>query len=338
MTKSILILVTLCSFSRLVLSQGCCSGGSASPIAGGTSQGVLSEKQLEIGTNFQHIQSNRFFAEDRDTVPMFDRLASNYLYFRAAYGLSPKLTLSLESGYYINKTMIGLKNKDTIRTSGIADLIIFPRYQVYYKCSEKKKTEFTVGLGCKIPLGNNNDSTVFYKDPLSGKKYYQTAPPTVQLTNGSNDFIFYSFFFNSFLKKNFRVFANSIYVHKGWNSLGQKFGDYSSVSVFFGKTIFKRIGITAQIKGEWIAKMKTDKLVDMIAYYNVYPSSTGSRTVFFAPQISYNYKVFNIFVFSEIPVYQYVNGSQVGSQFQITTGISYKFDLKKKVEENDLLK
>ncbi len=330
MSKSLLLFVFLCSFSRLVFSQGCCSGGSASPIAGGTSQGVLNDKQLEIASNFQHLNSNRFFAKDHDTVSLFNNLSSNYLYFRLAYGLTTKLTMSLETGYYLHRTMIGLQNADTIQTSGIADLIIFPRYQAYYHCTDKKKTEFTVGLGYKIPLGSHDDSTVFYQDPVSGKQYFQTAPPTVQLTNGANDFIFYSFFFNSFLKKNFRVFANSIYVHKGWNSLGQKFGDYGSVSLFFGKTFFKRLGVTAQIKGEWVGKMKTDKLVDMVAYYNVYPASTGNRKVFIAPQISYNYKDLTFYALSEIPIYQYLNGSQVGSQFQFTTGISYKFDLKKK--------
>lgn len=331
MKKSLLVLI-LVSFSGFIFSQGCCSGGSASPIAGGTSQGVLSEKQLEFATNYQFINSNKFYAEDRDTVPMFNKLASNYLYFRLAYGLSPKLTLSLESGYYLNRTMIGLENKDTITTSGIADLIVFPRYQVYYRCSERKKTEFTVGLGYKMPLGIHNDSTVFYKDPETGTNYYQTAPPTVQLTSGSNDFILYSFLFNSYLKRNFRVFANGIYVHKGWNSLGQKFGDYSSVSIFFGKTFFKRLGVTIQLKGEYVAKMKTDKLVDMVAFYNVYPESTGSRNVFIAPQLSYSYKALTIFALSEIPIYQYVNGSQVGSQYQFTSGISYKFNCAKKVK------
>lgn len=325
-----LITLFFSAISGFVLSQGCCSGGSASPIAGGTSQGVLNEKQMEIATNHQFISSNRFYAEDRDTVAMFNKLASNYLYLRLAYGLSSKLTLSLESGYYLNRTMIGVENKDTIKTSGIADLIIFPRYQAYYHCSDRKKTEFTIGLGYKMPIGSHNDSTVFYKDPETGKNYYQTAPPTVQLTNGANDFIFYSFFFNSYLKKNFRVFANSIYVHKGWNSLGQKFGDYASVSVFFGKTFFKRLGVTIQLKGEHVAKMKTDKLVDMIAYYNIYPESTGNRKIFIAPQLSYTYKSLTVYALSEIPIYQYLNGSQIGSQYQFTTGLSYKFNCAKK--------
>ena len=325
----LLTLIPLLSFNNS-FSQGCCSGGSASPIAGGTSQGVLNANQLEIAPNFQHFQSSKFYARDHDTVAMFDRLSSNYLYMRLAYGLSPKLTLSIESGYYINRTQIGLNGVDTIRTSGIADLIIFPRYEVYKKCTEKKNTEFVLGLGYKLPIGSHNDSTVFYTDPTSGKNYYQIAPPNVQPTNGSNDIILYSFFFNNYLQKKVRIFANSVYVHKGWNSLGQKFGDYASVSLFLGKTIYKRFGLTAQLKAEWVGKMKTDKLVDMVAFYNVYPESTGNRKVFFAPQISYSYKLFTAYAMTEIPLYQYLNGSQIGSQYQFTTGFSYKFDCSKK--------
>ena len=325
----VLLLIPFFTFNYS-FSQGCCSGGSASPIAGGTSQGVLNENQLEIAPNFQHLQSSKFYAQDRDTAGMFNKLASNYLYLRVAYGISKKLTMSIESGYYINRTQFAFSGSNNIRTSGIADLIIFPRYEVYKKCTEQKNSEFVLGLGYKIPVGHHNDSTDFYTDPMSGQKYYQTAPPNVHPTNGSNDFIFYSFWFNNYLKKKVRFFANSLYVRKGWNSLGQKFGDYASVSVFIGKTVYKHFGITTQLKAEWEQKMKTDKLVDMVAFYNVYPQSTGNRKVFFAPQISYNYKALTVYALSEIPIYQYLNGSQVGSQYQYTVGLSYKIDCSKK--------
>lgn len=328
--KIILFLLLVSLMSGYTFSQGCCSGGSASPIAGGTSQGVLNEKQLEIAPNFQFMSSTKFYAGDRDTVPMIKKLSSDYLYLRIAYGLSPKLTLSIESGYYLKKEQIGFEVNDLRKTSGIGDLIIFPRYEVYQNCTEKKKTEFVVGLGYKLPIGKHDDSTIIYTDPETNKNYYQIAPPTVQLTNGSNDFILYSFFFNNYLKKKVRVFANAIYVHKGWNSLGQKFGDYSSVSVFFGKTLFKRLGLTVQLKAEHVAKMKTDKLVDMVAFYNIYPELTGHRKVFIAPQLSYSHKAFTFYALSEIPVYQYLNGSQIGSQYQFTAGFSYKFNLTKK--------
>jgi hypothetical protein len=308
--------------------QGCCSGGSGSPIAGGAAQGVLQERQLEISANHQYNETNRFFVRDSDTTQLFDNLFSNYLYGRIAYGVTNKLTMSIESGYFINKTQYGLKRLDTIRSSGIADLIVFPRYNVYTRNTELTKTEITVGMGLKIPLGKYNDSTVVYRDSASNTNYYTTAPPTVQPTNGSNDFIFYGFVFRGYNEKRFRVFANMIYIRKGWNPLGQKFGDYANIGLFAGQTIFDKVGLTLQVRGEWVAKMKYDRNIDMLALYNVDVYSTGSKKIFVGPQVSYTYKGVIFYALYEAPVYQYVNGTQVGSGPQVTTGISYRFFVK----------
>jgi hypothetical protein len=328
------ILITFSTFiiSNHIYSQGCCSGGSGSPIAGGASQGVLQERQMEVAGNYQYLSSNKFQVKDRDTVSLFDNLSSNYLYLRLAYGITNKLTMSIESGYFINKTQIGLKKADTITSSGIGDLILFPRYSIYSKNTEKTRTEITLGLGCKIPLGKFNDSTVVFTDANTGKKYYTTSPPTVQPTNGSQDFIFYGFAFKGFVEKKFRVFANVLYLKKGWNPLGQKFGDYSSIGLFASKTFFKKLGVTLQLKGEHVSKMKFDKNVDMLALYNVDVKSTGSRKIFFVPQISFTNKDFTVYALSEIPLYQFVNGTQVVSHKQLIIGLSYRFFVKKPSE------
>lgn len=327
--KQVIITIAILLFREYLYAQGCCSGGSGSPIAGGASQGVLQERQMEISSNYQYIGTNKFLYEDIDTTTQFDYLSSNYIYTRLAYGLTKDFTMSLESGYFINKTQIGFNKADTIKSSGIADLIIFPRYDILNRTEESKRTEITIGLGYKIPLGKHNDSTVVYTDPTTGKKYYTTSPPTVQPTTGSQDFIFYAFFFRGYPLKNFRIFANSLYIKKGWNSLGEKFGDYASVGLFASKTFFEKLGITLQVKGEWIGKMQADKNVDLLALYNVDITSTGSRKVFFVPQLNYTYKNITVFVLSEIPVYQYVNNIQVASQYQFTGGLAYRFFVKK---------
>ena len=191
--------------------------------------------------------------------------------------------MSVESGYYINKTQIGLYHKDTVKSGGIGDLILFPRYDVYNRTTETRRTEVTLGLGFKIPLGKYDDSTSYLD--WRGRTRYYPSPPTVQPTNGSNDFIFYGFFFKGYPLKNFRLFTNAIYIHKGYNPLGQKFGDYASIGLFAGKTFFKKLGVTLQVRGEWIGKMKYDKKVDMTALYNIDPLSTGGHKVFFVPQL-----------------------------------------------------
>lgn len=324
------VLIVFCFFSiGKTLSQGCCSGGSGSPIAGGVSQGVFQAHQMEFAVNYQLVNTNKFMVGDKDTASLFDNLNSNYLYARIAYGITEKLTMSIESGYFINKTQYGLEKMDTVKSSGIADLILFPRYSLYTRNTDKTKTEITVGMGFKIPLGKYNDSDVVYRNPSTGAKYYTTSPPTVQPTNGSQDFIFYGFLFRSYTEKEINLFTNILYIKKGWNPLGQKFGDYASVGLFTSKTFLKKIGITLQVRGEFIAKMQYDKNVDMLALYNIDVYSTGSRKVFITPQLSYFRKNFTAYILSEFPIYQYVNGTQIASEHQFTFGLSYRFFVKR---------
>lgn len=322
----ILLLFALAIFARSTTSaQGCCSGGSGSPIAGGASQGVLFEQQAEVALNYMHTNTHRFFTGDQKIPKLFDRLSSNYLYLRFAYGVSKKFTMSVETGYFLDKTQIGLNRADTFTSSGPGDLIFFPRYNVYSKNTEKHRNEITIGMGYKIPLGACDDSTLIYTNPATGKKTYTISPPTIQPTNGSNDLIFYGFFFRGYPAKQFRVFANFLYINKGWNKLGQRFGDYASIGLFASKTFFRKLGVTLQVKEEITGKMKYDKNVDMLAIYNVDVHSTGNHKLSVVPQISYSRKKFTFYGLTDIPVYQYVNGTQVGSAFQATLGMNYRF-------------
>jgi hypothetical protein len=116
-----------------------------------------------------------------------------------------------------------------------------------------------------------------------------------------------------------------LYIKKSYNSLGQKFGDYASVGLFAGKTLFNKLGVTLQVKGEWVGKMKAVEGIDLLAKYNIDQNSTGSKKIFFVPQISYGYKKMSFFITSEIPVYQYLEGTQIGSQYQFTSGFAYRF-------------
>ena len=314
-------------------SQGCCSGGSGSPIAGGFSQGVLREKQVEFAANYRYTSSSKYFVGDKDTtVQLPDELSSKYLYLRAGYGITKNLTMEVSLGYFFDKRLSQVNTEDhensrqDLYSSGISDLLIFPRYDVYYKSSATKKAEVIIGLGYKIPLGSNNDSILVYDNPdPAANDIYQILPPTVQPTNGSQDIIFYAFGLRGFPLKQFNVFANAVYIKKGYNSVGQKFGDYASVAVFASKTFFRNLGITAQLKAEFIDKMDYTQNIDVWAFYSFEPENTGSKKLFFIPQLSYTFKQVTFYGLAELPLYQYLNGVQVGSDVSVTFGISYRF-------------
>ena len=334
--KTILCIIATFAISGSLWAQ-CCGGSNGSPIAGGSSQGVLKENQFEINTSFQFINTNKSYSGDTpDTVSVY-KYHSSYNYTRFAYGVTKNLTFSLETGYWFNKTEDEPDKKLSFTSKGIGDLIIFPRYNVFYLEKNHKRTEITIGLGFKIPLGKFNDSTSMI-EPFSGQKYYITNPVAVQPTSGSHDLIFYALLSRSYSFYNLRLFANMLYVKKGWNQLGEKMGDYMSVGLFAGKTFYEKLGITMQLKGEWIAKMQLNKDVALYGIQSYDPLATGSRKILFVPQLSYSFNGFTVYALSEIPLYQYVNKTQIGSQYLTTLGLSYRFMRSKKACAVDVAK
>ena len=315
---SFLILVANIS----IYAQGCCSGGAGSPIAGGAASGVLQEYQMEISVNHQFNSSNKFYTGSKSTEPLFKNLTSNYMFFRTDYGVSKKLTLSLATGYYLNKSKEADYVINNRTSSGFSDLIIFPRYSVYNKNNNFKRTEIALGLGIKMPIGTHIDSTLTGPNEWD---FYKTNPPLVQTTNGSNDFMFYSFIFREYQKRKLRLFISALHVKKNFNSLGLKFGDYSSLGLFVSKTFFRKWGVTTQLKLEHIGKIQSAKEINPESLYDIVPISTGSNKAFFTPQISYSQNGLTFFVTSEIPIYQYLHGTQIGSQSQFTAGVNYRF-------------
>jgi hypothetical protein len=338
--KSVLFLFLLQTNVNAIYAQ-CCAGGSGSPIAGGTSQGVLQERQVELNTNFQFIDTDEFYKEDaKDTTRTFDSFSSVYQYFRLAYGVTKNLTMSVESGYFFSKKEVGLNGDaaSSYESKGIADLVIFPRYDVINWTDEKTRTELTLGLGYKIPLGSYNDS-IGNIEPFSGDTYYVTKPLSVQLSSGAQDLIFYSFFYRDYTEKNFRVFANAMYIKKGWNPNGEKLGDFASVGLFAGKTFFKNLGLTLQMRYEWVDSMQINESVLLFGKpSNYFPGATGYKKLFFSPQIGYTKGKVTFYASYDIPLYQYLNTAdyytQVGSKTQATVGMSYRFFARRSIVPN----
>lgn len=315
----------------------CCAGGGGSCIAGGASQGVLKSGEVELNTNFQFISTDRFYEKDaRAEEGSFDSFSSTYEYFRLAYGLSNRLTMSVESGYYLQKKEVGLDgNPATTYTShGVGDLILFPRYDIVNYLGKKAFTEVTAGLGYKIPLGSYNDSSSNI-EPFSGREYFVTKPQAVQLSSGAQDIIFYTFLFHERNASQFKYFANAMYILKGYNPIGEKLGDYFSVGIFAGKSFFNFLGITLQARFEQVGRMVINE--NMLLYgrpSTYFPEATGYKKVFISPKLSYSRSNFTIYVSTDLPVYQYINSAehytQAGSKNTHTVGLSYHFGMRKK--------
>ena len=178
-------------------------------------------------------------------------------------------------------------------------------------------------------MGSYNDSTGIL-EPFSGQTFYITKPTAVQLSSGAQDLILYSFFYRGWTEHNFRLFANTYYIRKGYNPNGEKLGNYASVALFAGKSFFDHLGITLQARYEWTDKMKINENILLFGKPSNYnPEATGYKKLFITPQVSYTQGKFTLYASSDFPLYQYLNTSenytQVGSENQVTVGLSYKF-------------
>lgn len=323
----ILFFLILIFFFTKAFSQ-CCSGGSGNFLGSQSSVGVLNKNQIEINANFQQLNSNKFLSGDSLTQNYLENYNSKQVYSKIGYGISEKFSISVESNYFINKTQIELDFRDTISSSGISDLIIFPKYSAYNRNSEKSKSEITLGIGYKIPIGVYNDSLVYFTHPVTKVDYYLKKPPAIQPTNGSNDIFFYTYLYHGFKKSEIRLISSILYIKKGWNPDGEKFGDYASASLIIAKTFFNKLDINLQTRYEWLDKMKRNQ---DLPFPNYDPESSGGQKYFIVPQISVPIYKDNFYVYGiyELPVYQLLNGTQIASQHSFTLGLSYRFFTKK---------
>lgn len=306
--------------SQISFAQGCCAGGGGSPIAGGASQGVLQKDQLNIGINFQRTFSDKFLGVDPAIPQLLESYNTNYLYTGLSYGVTKDFTMTIGGGYYFNKTQYGADYIDTIKSSGIGDLIIFPRYNVWHRQTETSVWEVTLGAGLKIPIGKYNDSLILFQSPTV--TLYQQKPPGVQPTTGSNDFIFYGFLLHGFPKQKFKIFTSIQYILKGWNPKGEKFGNYADWSLYIAKPFAKNFNATLSGKYEYIGKLQRNPDLPT-ANYDV--NSFGSNKIFLVPQLSYTcFHNLTFYGLYEFPIYQKVNGGQVASDVDFTLGIAYR--------------
>ncbi|MCH8904889.1 MAG: hypothetical protein IIA45_13365, partial [Bacteroidetes bacterium] len=220
MRKILLSIISICTlFNAHYLYGQCCGGGS--PIAGGAAQGVLQKNQLELAGYLQYFASDKTKSGNTlSPIKLFELKRDIYQYSRIGYGLTNELTMSVELGYYLDRTE-RLAGGREIKGKGISDLILFPRYDVFNIKNVKHQTELTVGMGMKIPVGDYDQTYVVYQNPVSGDEFVLIKGPSAQPTTGTNDFIFHIFLYRQYFKNELSFFLTSTYILRGTNKIEQ---------------------------------------------------------------------------------------------------------------------
>lgn len=104
--------------------------------------------------------------------------------------------------------------------------------------------------------------------------------------------------------------------------------------MFTGRSFFKHLGLTLQLRYEKVEQMKINENILLYGKPSTYfPEATGYKKIFFTPQISFSIGKFTIYASTDLPLYQYINSSdyytQVGSKYTTTVGVSFRFFTKR---------
>lgn len=315
--KLTLVTIFIILFQANSYSQ-CCAAGN--PSGSDISQEGLGKNFLKVNLLYKYSLSKDYFHLNKKyPLPYIEKSNFNYSNISVAYGLSQKLSINTEIGYFINKSQeLKINNENIlINSSGIGDISVNARYKLMQKV--KPFSQLYISAGTKIPVGAFNEE-------IDGV----TIPISLQPSSGALKFNGGIFYLRKSLDRklgwySFAIFEISNTINKGY--LTYKYGNYLQYSLAGVYSLSKKLSAIGNIKVEFRDHDKREQ--------NLKVESSGSKVVYFSPQFQYNFKnSWNIVINADIPIYKYVNGYQLTNKFAFSFGIYKTFNLQKSNENS----
>jgi hypothetical protein len=298
------------------LSAQCCSPGN--PIGGITSPGVNDAGTWKVFANYRYGYAGQYFEGRQPSTTQFIQDGNfNHLGLVASLGLTDQLTVEAETGYFFNKTQRYVEGIIPSQQTGqgITDLNLSVRYSFLRDLTND--WEITSGLGVKVPVGNHqfaDQGTIIPRD--------------LQPTTGAFELVHSLFVYKGFLPQKFRTFLLTRLELKGQSLDQYQYGNFFAASLFGSYSLGTNWVFIGQFRGELRGRDSRLSIGNGIPLANgreqVIP--TGSRKVFFVPQVSY---VFNpelqLSALVELPVYQFYHDKQLANTVAVMLSLGYTF-------------
>ena len=310
---TILFSLALLSFS---FAQTCCSSGI--PIASNLGFQSKGSGMLQVSLGLEHNRLSTLFNES-EALPESNRLrTTNSGLLRLAYGFTDRLNIETLIPYVSQLRVITQNNgeKNNEGGHGIGDITFIAQFDLF----QRTFSTLTIGGGVKLPTGAND---------LRNSNGFLLVN---DLQLGSNAFDFMvrgAYSVVPSFRPTSSIFANAIYLSKGVNKAYLGSEEYK-----FGNEIQANLGISDQI---------------LIAKSMVYPSvalrfrqairdhinsnqltNTGGSWLF--AKLGLGFDIFNDHRLSlnfELPLYTFVDGTQLSPDFIINVSYYKSFSLSK---------
>ncbi|MBN2213632.1 MAG: hypothetical protein JW723_05255 [Bacteroidales bacterium] len=297
-------------YTQLIFSQ-CLS--SVNPVGGTSNLLALPSKTLRAISFYKYNYGDTYFEKSKPSdFDLIESASYNYLGAILGYGITSRLTLETEMGYFINKTQhYDIEPARKVRGYGFSNFIVSARYGIY--TNNQRRIYYSASTGLKIPSSFN----------------YQIAdgvelPEEVQSSIGSYGMVFQSFLVKEYSLRGLRLFLTNRFETNRMNHKDFKLGNSFYTSLFISKHLMFQ-----WLKGDWTTILQIrNEIRAKNTRYNEAVEASGGIVFLLSPQINCTIKeTWNISVMCDFPVYQYLNGIQLGTLFGLTFGVSRDIDL-----------
>lgn len=311
MKNYIIFIVVFLSFSYQVNAQ-CCSAGN--PFFYGEISS-LNKNNLQFVMGYKYSTSHQYYSGDKPIeIDFVDKAYFNYLTIQTIYGITERLTVQADLGYFINKTENYSKaDWNTNNGYGLGDATLYVKYLIY--SNFKKHLKITPSIGVTFPIGVFDQELDHVKLPItvqpsSGSYKYQAS---LYINKGTDNGKF-----------NFAMFGMYEYAQLiDSKNFYYKYGNQYLISFLTSYKVGRKLSFALELRSENRAKSlrNDDQIVE----------SSGFNIVYIIPHISYSFaNNWYLAVNSDVPIYKYYNGIQLSNTYSVSLRLSYKLNLGKK--------
>ena len=300
--------------------QTCCSGGI--PLSNNIGLDILGKGMLQVNLSYDYNNLNTLNI-GKDKIDDDSRLrTTNSVLLNMSYSITNNLAIEGLLSWVAQKRVISqFGNENTDSSSGIGDGVLLAKYN--FSEILGKQSSVRLGLGVKIPIGSTTEKTnqgiVLNADMQPG--------------SGAWDVIYWGQVLKNFkFRPSLNFSVRAIYRGTGINDdyfgnttyeFGNEFQTFLSFTDEF--IVFNKISVPS------ISFKYRHAKQDQIGGFEI--DNTGGEWVFLIPNFTINLSSnLALSVKAELPIYSYVDGTQLTPTYRITSGVLYKIPLKKKLK------
>ncbi|MDD4575990.1 MAG: hypothetical protein PHI36_06140 [Bacteroidales bacterium] len=302
----------------------CCGAGN--PISVSGLDNTTDKNNLKIGLNYRYNYSNRYFENtkktDIDFPAVLDNSNYNYLSLNVGYGITERLSVKADLGFYINKTE-NFKHEgfDNLTAHGLGDLDINISYKAYL--NKKKGIELAPFVSVKFPIGKFDQEVDDIKLPIT----MQPSSGSFRYTGG---IFFYANLPNDFFLTSFNFFEYAQRIKS--KNFDYKFGNTLYLSVDANYKAFRFLTVGLQAGYEYKGRSQRENNQELYG--------TGYHVISLTPHLTFKIKQTYIACSGEIPVFHKVEEIQLVNTFALRLSVIQNIQFKNKKDrqkqkEND---